>query len=82
MQMEKKDAMETKLDTLSLVKKLRANLGPVLKPYPIQLVYLNHIISTERLQVPKDVFKVLSKQPRSKLRGIRGRTGVDPYGEG
>ena len=23
-----------------------------------------------------------SKEPRSKLRGIRGLTGVDPYGEG
>ena len=47
--------METKLDTLSLVKKLKANLGPILKPYPILLAYLYGSAATGDLTSFSDV---------------------------
>ena len=68
--------METKLEMLSLVKKLKANLAHILKPYPIQLAYLYGSATTGNLTPfsDADIALVTDREvaPKERLRVMLG----------
>ena len=68
--------MEIKLDKSSLVKKLKANLAHILKPYPIQLAYLYGSATTGNLTPFSDVdIALVTDQevaPKERLRVMLG----------